>query len=149
MMSKNICTHISLIQPLLSQQYIPLATYYPSCNNDMQKFSRKSKLQQYTRLYGNYLPRYAYKTTKKWVTLTVATLWLRDGKRCERCERCLCKEFPTGVKSLVKHVIKGGIKKPFIQQLETKNCLHLWLFHPVSWCFTQFPGVSHCFLLNL
>ena len=23
----------------------------------------------------------------------------RGGKRCERCERCSCKDFPTGVKN--------------------------------------------------
>ena len=35
---------------------------------------------------------------------------VRDGKRCEWCERCSCKEFPSGVKSLVKQDIKGGVK---------------------------------------
>ena len=35
---------------------------------------------------------------------------LRGGKRCERCKRRSCKDFPTGVKILVENVIKGGIK---------------------------------------
>ena len=34
----------------------------------------------------------------------------RGGKRCERCERCSCKDFPTGVKILVENVMKGGEK---------------------------------------
>ena len=34
----------------------------------------------------------------------------RGGKRCEWCERCSCKEFPSGVKSLVKQDIKGGVR---------------------------------------
>ena len=42
----------------------------------------------------------------------------RDAKRCERCEQCLCKDFPTGVKILVKNVVcwlirhRGVVNKP-------------------------------------
>ena len=34
----------------------------------------------------------------------------RAAKRCERCKRCSCKDFPTGVKILVENVMKGGVK---------------------------------------
>ena len=47
---------------------------------------------------------------------------VRDGKRCEQCKRCSCKEFPTGVKFLVKNVIKGGVKK-FSPKLYSKNVI--------------------------
>ena len=46
----------------------------------------------------------------------------RGGKRCERCERCSCKDFPTGVKILVKNVIKGG-EKMFSPKLYLKNVI--------------------------
>ena len=46
----------------------------------------------------------------------------RGGKRCERCERCSCKDFPTGVKILVKNVIKGGVKI-FSPKLYLKNVI--------------------------
>ena len=48
---------------------------------------------------------------------------IRGGKRCERCERCSCKDFPTGVKILVKkNVIKGGVKN-FSPKLYLKNVI--------------------------
>ena len=77
----------------------------------------------------------------------------RGGKRCEQCERCSCKDFPTVVKILVKNVIKGGVKnfspklylknviKGGVKQLETKSvcdCDYFTRFHPVSLCFTLF-----------
>ena len=47
---------------------------------------------------------------------------LRGGKRCERCERCSCKDFPTGVKILVKNVIKCGVNL-FSPKLYLKNVI--------------------------
>ena len=72
---------------------------------------------------------------------------LRAAKRCERCERCSCKDFPTGVKILVENVMKGGVNKcqVFVTTAGKHKCLCLWLFHTVSWYFSLFPGVSHCF----
>ena len=52
---------------------------------------------------------------------------LRGGKRCERCERCLCKDFPTGVKILVKNVIKCGVKNLFSPKLYLKNVIKVGL----------------------
>ena len=54
----------------------------------------------------------------------VALIWsvFRGGKRCERCERCSCKDFSTGVKILVKNVIKGG-QKMFSPKLYLKNVI--------------------------
>ena len=47
---------------------------------------------------------------------------VRGGKRCERCERCSCKDFPTGVKFRVKNIIKGGVKN-FSPKLYSKNVI--------------------------
>ena len=80
----------------------------------------------------------------------------RGGKRCERCERCSCKDFPTGVKFLVKNVIKGGVKKNF-SKIVFKECYKGWCKNTwkpqvsvtviISHCFTLFPCVLHFFNL--
>ena len=83
----------------------------------------------------------------------------RGGKRCERCERCLCKDFPTGVKILVKNVIKGGVGKVFFcSKIVFEECYKGWFKNswkpkvsvtvPVSHSsFALFPCVLHCFLV--
>ena len=57
-----------------------------------------------------------------WEEFPVNHDWTRGGKRCERCERCSCKDFPTGVKFLVKNVIKGGVEN-FSPKLYSKNVI--------------------------
>ena len=52
----------------------------------------------------------------------MAKMGVRGAKMCERCERSSCKDFPTGVKILVKNVIKGK-EKMFSPKLYSKNVI--------------------------
>ncbi len=57
--------------------------------------------------------RYVTKHAGEYLNVLPVYLFLlirRDGKSYKRYTRCWCKEFPTGVKILVKSVIKGGVK---------------------------------------
>ena len=51
----------------------------------------------------------------------------RDAKRCDRCDQCSCKDFPTGVKILVENVMKGGVNKcqVFVTTAGNQKCLCL------------------------
>ena len=65
--------------------------------------------------------------------IMVSYVDVRDGKRCERCS---CKDFPTGVKILVENVMKGDVKMSSVCDNSWKPKVSVSV--TVSWCFTLF-----------